>query len=342
MNATIELTLTSILDSISTNEILYDYDASKLYLELSRSEAKAILDNQDLFIKAFNLSTDINNVSGLINGRKKSFKEIEEELLGYKSAIATFDNDLYQKYIEQWLFPVEALLMYRSGQFVKAESLTICAMEKIDDLITQHNLYSFLFRLILQNSNLSTLYFQSNHSEKAEHILRGILDYLFNGNASEYIYGLAFCNKDLWQEMEFLREYNAYYYFKSSLEKISRNKEDYFQRYQDSFERVLTPLSSMEVFTEERYLINAWIKVETNFINKDYSAFFEGVKMFFNDEVDESFNFLKIHLLDSMFIAFKKLKFTGYHSYNEEILKLRTRLGENWNLDVINTSTKIP
>ncbi|RAJ21011.1 hypothetical protein [Pedobacter cryoconitis] len=342
MTAKIESVLTSIYDSVSTNDILYDYNASKLYIELSRNEARGILNNHDLFERAFDLATNINNLSGVINEKRSSYEEIEQQLLTYSLQIAEFDDVLYRKYIEQWLFPVEALLLYRSGELLKAESLIIEAISRIDELITVHHLDSFLFRMILQHSNLATLYINADQHEKAQQILSGILDYLFNGNVSKHLHGNAFNNESLWGEMEFLREYNAYYYFKSSIDKISRNKNKDLEGYKESFFSLLKPLFSMEVFTEERYLINAWIKTEMNLVKDDYSVFIEEVNTFFKDDVDESFDFLKVHLLDSLIIAFQKLNFNDDQAHYEEILKLKIKLGENRNLDVINTSTRNP
>jgi len=292
-----------ILQLINTCNIdferLHEYDASAIYVELSRKEARENLtDDFSLFEKFFTLSTNINNLAGLINSGY-DYGIIERELDDFQLQIDNLHGgSALTKYIKQWFFSVKALLMYRIGKYEEAILLTDWAIDIIDELIDKYKIYSFVFRLILQYSNLSNIYFKTGDLNTATDLRKEILDYLFRGQCNLAPQSLK--NIELWKEMEFIREYNAIYYFKTTVERISYFKSTDLNTYNELFNKTIKPFMDIEILTLERYYITSWISTELEFVNQNILAFFSSVKDFFEEEINSFFKFLAIYILESM------------------------------------------
>lgn len=89
------------------NEILHEYDASAIYVELSRKEARENLtDDLSLFEKFFSISTDINNMAGLINSGG-NYEMTRRKLEDFQFQIDKLDGNLaLTKYVQQWYLSV--------------------------------------------------------------------------------------------------------------------------------------------------------------------------------------------------------------------------------------------
>lgn len=280
-------------------EILHEYDASQIYVELSRGEARENLtEDKELFEKCFEISTAINNLAGLINSGKNQ-DDIRQQLDYFTAEINTITNeDGLKKYVQQWMFSVEALYYYRTGDFEKAISLTYQAIEIIDKLITEYKIYSFIFRLVLQYSNLSNVYFKINDFDTALTYREEILNYLFRGSCT--LPARSFKNDDLWNEMAFIREYNAIYFFKTTVDRLNTLKKKDMTTYAQLFKRTIDPLDNIEVMTLERYYISTWIRIESEFINQNFDTFLHLVEDFFEGGINSFFKFLVVYILESI------------------------------------------
>lgn len=167
------------------NESLHEFDASAIYLELSRKEALENLTNdKTLFEFYFSISTEINNLAGDINSGE-DYELIKQKLNNFQIKIDSINDEPgLKKYVQQWLYSVKALLMYRMGEYNDSFSLTYLAIDLIDELIDKYNIDSFIFRLILQYSNLSNIFFKTRELYKATDLRKEIMDYLFRGQCN--------------------------------------------------------------------------------------------------------------------------------------------------------------
>lgn len=281
------------------NEILHEYDASAIYVELSRKEARENLtDDLSLFEKFFSLSTDINNLAGLINSGG-NYEMIRRKLEDFQFQIDKLDGNLaLTKYVQQWYLSVKALLMYRIEEYEEAILLTELAIEIIDELINKNKINSFVFRLILQYSNLSNIYFKTGDLNRATNLRKEIMDYLFRGHCSLSPPSLK--DVDLWEEMEFIREYNAIYYFKTTVDRINYFKNKDLNTYNQLFNKTIKQFMDIEIMTLERYYLVNWIKVECEFVNQNTLEFFSSIEIFFEDGINSFFKFLAVYILESM------------------------------------------
>lgn len=296
MDKLIKQALDSAKNEVVTKYNL-EYDPAKLFRELSRTEAKdAFKDKQ--FDKLFDFATRINYIAGTINVKKADNTEIKRVIKAYKLEIDQIHDKDSVAYLLQWLLPTEALYFYRNSQYHNAEKAILESIENIDTLIKDNQLTSFLFRLVLQNWNLVSLYFKQGHYEKAFNTAISLLDYLFNNRAG-YISGLSFLNEKLWGEMEFLREYNAYSFFQLTCEKLSEIKRSNYKEYKRSFKVLKDTISPLNIFTEERYVIDKWLSIEMNYLNNQIELFLASFTEFFEEEISEVFNFLRRYLIDS-------------------------------------------
>lgn len=281
------------------NEFIHEYDASAIYVELSRKEARENLtDDPILFDKFFSISTEINNLAGTINSGK-DYDHIAQQLEDFQLQINNIhDESALKKYVQQWLFSVKALFMYRIGKYEEAVLLTDLSIDIIDELINKYKVFSFVFRLVLQYSNLSNIYFKTGDLNKAADIRKEMMDYLFRGQCNLSPKSLR--NVELWNEMEFIREYNAFYYFKTTVDRISYYKSKDITTYRLLFNRAIKPFMDIDVLTLERYYLVNWMKAETEFVNQNNLDFLFLVEEFFEEDINSFFKFLAVYILESI------------------------------------------
>lgn len=281
------------------NEFIHEYDASAIYVELSRKEARENLtDDPILFDTFFSISTEINNLAGTINSGK-DYDHIAQQLEDFQLQINNIhDESALKKYVQQWLFSVKALFMYRIGKYEEAVLLTDLSIDIIDELINKYKVFSFVFRLVLQYSNLSNIYFKTGDLNKAADIRKEMMDYLFRGQCNLSPKSLR--NVELWNEMEFIREYNAFYYFKTTVDRISYYKSKDITTYRLLFNRAIKPFMDIDVLTLERYYLVNWMKAETEFVNQNNLDFLFLVEEFFEEDINSFFKFLAVYILESI------------------------------------------
>lgn len=281
------------------NEFIHEYDASAIYVELSRKEARENLTHDPiLFDTFFAISTEINNLAGTINSGK-DYDHIAQQLEDFQLQINNIhDESALKKYVQQWLFSVKALFMYRIGKYEEAVLLTDLSIDIIDELINKYKVFSFVFRLVLQYSNLSNIYFKTGDLNKAADIRKEMMDYLFRGQCNLSPKSLR--NVELWNEMEFIREYNAFYYFKTTVDRISYYKSKDITTYRLLFNRAIKPFMDIDVLTLERYYLVNWMKAETEFVNQNNLDFLFLVEEFFEEDINSFFKFLAVYILESI------------------------------------------
>lgn len=322
-----EKLLYKIEHSIKQHGAGYEYDPSELYLILSRNESELALG--EYFDKAFALSTEINSLVGKINGKYFDRSEIDASLEIFSMEISKYEVKSVQQYLMQWYLPVKALYLYREGKIKEAEKLTMEAIAIIDELICSQKIYSFLFRLILQHSNMLTLYLKNDQYEKAFSLGGEIIDYLFNDKAGKSLYGESFSNTMLWSEMEFLRECNAYYYFKSITDKVLRLKTVDLGLYAVQLQKIIEPLQRMQISTEQRYHISQWISAELSAISGKKSDFYKNCEYFFEEDNGSPFDYLKGYFIESLIFDVNNNSDPGIKSIlTDRLLNAKRKLGK--------------
>lgn len=329
-----ETLLDKIHDSIKKRGAGYEYDPSKLYLVLSRNESEDLLG--EFFQKAFDLSTEINSLVGKINSENFNRHEISGRLEVLDIEISKYQDKTVCEYLMQWYLPVKALYLYRIGLIEEAEKLTQESIAIIDELISK-GIYSFLFRMILQHSNLLTLYIKNEQYERAFSLGGEIIDYLFNNKVGKSMHGEALKNAALWSEMQFLRECNAYYYFKSITDKLLRLKEKDFSMYSVLMKKITEPLQRMEISTEQRHHILQWVAAESSMIGGSKSDFYENCHDFFDEDNGLPSEYLKAYFIESLIYEVNNNTHDdNAHVFYERLLSAKNNLGK----EVIELATK--
>ena len=275
----------------SSKSSLLKYDVQTLFETLSKKEEKELLPNDDLRRKALIISLNYGNLAGQINDNPKDMNIIYNTMVGLDNEIVDNLDGFYQLYAIQWGLSVKALWYYRNNDFEEAVKLTQQCIGIIDELIN-NGMYCLIFRNVEQNKNLAFVSRKRFKIKSSDMINGDILRYYFSGK-SNLLIGFCFQNKNLWNEMPYLRESFGYIHFREQVEVYYNLLKSNLNNAKKFYATVFKKLREYSIDTLERHIMFGWIEIQDSYYNKEYSFFFSAIDAFFQDKKEVFYDIFK-------------------------------------------------
>ena len=245
--------------------------------------------------------------------------QINNELKGYSYI-----------YIKQSALSIKSLIYYKKGLFNEAINVTQeCIV--LNEFLVNKGIKTLNTRIYEQIKNISKIYHKIGDHNKAIDIISNLFKHLYTGNKTSIEnYTTIVNNIEIWEKTPVIREIyindlfllylKEFMSFKNSLVKEKLNEINWINDL------------DFEVFTDERKFVYNWIYIQKSFNDKRFSDFLDGLDYFFNDEMSDYYNLLKINLLFKL-KEFAFLTKQSPNTINKIIENIKIYLAHNLGLD---------
>ena len=233
-------------------------------------------------------------------------------------------------YIKQSALSIKSLIYYKKGLFNEAINATQeCII--LNEFLVNKGIKTLNTRIYEQIKNISKVYHKIGDHNKAIDIISNLFKHLYTGNKTSIgNYTTIVNNIEIWEKTPIIREIYINDLFLLYLKEFMNFKNNLVNEKLNEISWIND--LDFEVFTDERKFVYNWIYIQKSFNDKRYLDFLDGLDYFFNDEMSDYYNLLKINLLFKL----KEYSFLTIQSTNirDKIIEnIKKYLANNIGLD---------
>ncbi len=277
---------------VSSTTPTVQYDTGKLIKILQKKEVMDICGVQEAELDVVDaIDIELGKVvRDLVMG-----KDPQQAIDTYHKMEKRIENevpDVLYLYSRQGALSVKSLYYYKIGEWQKAITITLECIA-LNDYLIQQGIHTLNLRVYEQNKNISRIHFRAGQFEEGHRLLNNLFDYMLNGN-DKPLHGNVFKHPLYWQKVPIIRETYAYEMFNMIVEDMIRfhiDKTD--QLFPSDWYKGL----EFEVDNPNRQVLYNWIYVNNQLQNGDLEGFFESLKVYFEMDISQYYDILKIALL---------------------------------------------
>ncbi|WP_313385956.1 hypothetical protein [Chishuiella sp.] len=240
-----------------------------------------------------------------INEMEMEFGKLLPEILKGKDCLKEYfliENQINKNlegysyiYLKQSALSIKSLIYYKKGLFNEAINLTQeCIV--LNEFLVNKGIRTLNTRIYEQIKNISKIYHKIGDHNKAMDVISNLFKHLLTGKETSIgNYTTIINNIEIWEKTPVIREIYINELFVLYLKEFMNFKNSLINEKLDEINWIND--LDFEVFTDERKFIYNWIYIQKSFNDKRFSDFLDGLDYFFNDEMSDYFNLLKINLL---------------------------------------------